>query len=838
MKHRNNFKYILPVACLLCLMLGMGACVREEFAEVADTNEYSSVAIRVKMPEQTIVKPMTRAEALQFDELVDMNILISEKGTISRRIYLDFVNMTWGDETPIEAGTENADGVTVTPTGEANGYKEFQLTFSDTYLKDINLKSCEFHVVANWGSAITETDVKTLLKQTVSTVTTDLGDGIEDRKIVPTPNVMYGEIISEDSEIIDPANPVEMRRVVTVGLKRTAAMITLAIDGSDLNQNVVIHLESVTLRNVPTFCTLGPGNKPTDHERQIGSYGDFRGGTMLANGYDLVGDARYNNVDGYKEANGYSTRIGGHYTSVDGNVTNVNNDLVRPMFLFENMQGTGEPTGEQTKKRPVGVGDSEQAIKDYNETGVCSYIEVNATYTEYGTGMDVTGRGPVTWRFFLGSNTTDNFDVQRNTNYQVTLKLSGSGISEADVSWRVDADLEKTQVVGTSDMVFGGGDEMACVEFASGTEGVNKNLKLVGADASFVYAYSLDRGWLQISEAGNKAYKWFTTGEKQMWFYVQSLMPDDNTVQGNERSCTVSFQSPNNTEYAKVSFTQYRPVTFSITQDDLKFYPKDEDLKRAHEIIRNYYNHDVNAKGDFVFYADRVDRDPMPWGFSGVQLDKNWETGFENVYHLIKPLPGNEKPTCPGHIAYAENYLPTGKGFKDSNNYIDYSNGSCMMHAAMENYFLQYPNITNSGVTPEQLIGVTLDKVDRPSADNEYSWCVPSIAGYQLVEILDRFYKRYGIIDRGFDPEYPISKWTAYWTSNSATADLKGTYPNLVPPIDGKNRSFVYQFDMGLDEIREGDQYPARLLMPRATSIRYRLLTIRPDLSSSGNPTK
>ncbi|MDE5701333.1 MAG: hypothetical protein K2I15_02730 [Bacteroides sp.] len=84
----------------------------------------------------------------------------------------------------------------------------------------------------------------------------------------------------------------------------------------------------------------------------------------------------------------------------------------------------------------------------------------------------------------------------------------------------------------------------------------------------------------------------------------------------------------------------------------------------------------------------------------------------------------------------------------------------------------------------------------RPSATNNnytFAWCVPSIVGYQLMEKMDRFYKEHDIKDRGFDPEYPISKWISYWTSNATTADIgtSGKYPEELK-IDGNTvRSFT-----------------------------------------------
>jgi len=839
------------VVALLCLLaVGLSSCVEEEFAGGAEAKECNSVSVKVQLPKQIVVNPMSRAEAEDFNKVDNLNILISDGTSIKKRIYLDFTSRT--GESPFT--TE--EGVTVTFI-EENGCRGYQLDFSDTYWNGsgVSLKDCQFHAVANWGSAITaetdSNDVDELRALETKAGEVDLGN---DRvhSVVPTPNVMYGEITDET------INESEKKRVVTIGLKRTVAMITLAIDGSGLENNVVIQLDDVTLHNVPSVCKLGLDNKPTVHATQIAKLGDFKGGNMIANGYKLVGEKRFNAM-GYTERDGYKTVIGGHYESTENpvtkksEVTDVSDGLVRPMFLFENMQGTNSTITSETEeknKRPAGVGGIEEEILKYNETGLCSYIEVHGTYTQYGENNNIARRGPAIWRFFLGGNIYNDFNVKRNTNYQLTLVLSKTGIGEADFSWRVDADLEEPKVVGDADMVVGGGGEMFCVEFID-PDYVNQNMKMNTEGGDFVYAYAMpnnsgkDYTWEQVSSAGKSAWKHYLTAGKQLWFYVSPLLPDDTTTDANERTCTVNFTRTSGEILATVSFTQYRPVTFSITQDDLDHYSDDNDLEEANRIVETYYRHNVLEEGDFVFYADRVDRDPMPWGFSGVTLDKNQNTGFENVYHLIKPLPENTEPNCQNHIDYAAHYLPTGKGFRETgSNYIDYSNGSCMMHAAMENHFQQYAPKPDDTLSPADLLSVTLDQIYRPGSvndltpdDKRYSWCVPSIAGCQLVEKLDRFYKRHGITDRGFDPKYPISKWTSYWTSNAATADLKETYPNLDPEIDGKNRSFVYQFDMGLDAIKEGDTYPARLLLPRASSVKYRLLNIRPNNLSAGGTT-
>lgn len=876
MKYRINFniRYALPMLLFLWMALGTGSCVREDLIDGNESDKVSSVTIKVKLPEQTVQATQTRAATgKDYDEVRNMNILISDKGIIKKRLYLDFAGMKWEDGTSITDDSQS-NGVTIT-YNDADGFRLFQLKFTDAFWTvadsetPISLKSCQFHAVANWGKKITSSEDHDLveylrnLKAEVTTQTEGTGENQKEYGFVKTPNVMYGEITSETTEPIS-GNPSEVTRKVTIGLKRTAAMITLAMNGTELNEGIVIDLISVALHNVPASCTLGSTNRAGDNYITISKNGDYTGGPSLARGR-LVG-VETQNHNGFKEVDGCLTTIGGHYGMNAGNVT-VNYDApIMPLFLYENMQGTNTITEGETMKRPAGVPATETDIKNYNESenGVCSYIEIIGTYTKYdfNDNMSIVQRGPVTWRFFLGGNETDDFNVERNKNYRLTLNLTGTGIGEANTSWRVDADkLEKPTVVGDTEMVVGGGGEMFCVQPNQNLAAAYPNgLKLKSTDGTFVYAYTRPNSqeeWTKTTSfSGNTNIMNSSLDGKQIWFYVQPLLPDDS-YNGNERSCTVEFVTNNGSSLnpkLEVKFTQYRPVTFSITEADLAnpTYTNDPDFQEAKRLIEVYYKHNFNTGSEFKFYADRVDRGPLQWGFGGVQLDKNQNTGFENVYHLIEPLEQNTTPTCSGHIEYAKHYLPTGRGWKESDGHINYENGSCMMHAAMENYFQKYyprpgatikdDGVTSPMVTPQELYDMGLPPRPGSAGDNttsasgrQYSWCVPSIVGWKLVEILDRFYKNHGITDRGFDPKYPVLKWVSYWTSNAATADLASIYPSL--DIDGKNRSFVYQFGIGLDKIGTDDTYPGYLLMNRNAKVRYRLLNIRPD-AISGTTTK
>lgn len=828
----------MPVMMLLWLMFTTSSCVRDEFADESGSADYSSVTIKVKMPELSVTAPGSRAVASDFDVMDDINIFIATGDAISDRIYVQFASVG-------ASGSEIAPGVTITYE-DVNEYRVFQLNFSNGYWEKhptIPIKTCGLYVVANWGKAIQSNDANTvtqLRNLKTSSTSTDISGNTH--STVDMPNRMFGEIVRDYTTPIPSGNPGEVARNVEIELKRTAAMLTLVINGEGLSQGVVIDVKDVNLRNVPRYCTIGRENNITQEgslnpiEGAVSEYGDRKGGALISGGYRLVGTQTQSWTDFGSEM-GYRTSIGKHYA--DGDYDDV---TVQPLFLYENMHG-GDAFGanetDQGYKRPAGVDRDKVSIE--NNTKACSYIEINADYMRYemySGRPEIREKGTATWRFFLGGDVLRNFDVKRNTHYKLTLTLSGTGISENNQTWRVDAETKTSQVVGDADMVVGGGGEMFCVEFTGNISEIMNKMKMSGPNATFVYVRAKPNStyeWAQVASTGG-ANDFETVDDKQMWFYVQPLLPNDNSTTANERSCEVTFSGVGaggiKTEVV-VKFTQYRPVTFSITQADLTNYPSDENLLKAKAIIEKYYNHDFSTGKDFVFYVDRVDRDPMQWGFNGVLLDSNQDTGFENVYHLIDPKPVGDN--CNDHVEYAKNYLPTGKGWKEKDGnriHIDYSRGSCMMHAAMENHFQQYYPYPGNNVTVSSLVNMTT-LPSRPSAgtgaadDYSYSWCVPSIVGYQVMEKLDAFYKAHNINDRGFDPEYPITKWVSYWTSNFGALDLKDKYPEL--DIDGRTRSFAYQFDMGLDKITENDLYPGYLLLPRTSMLRYRLINIRPN---------
>lgn len=207
-------------------------------------------------------------------------------------------------------------------------------------------------------------------------------------------------------------------------LRRTTAMITVAITSGSgdekLKDGVKITPRSIQLHNVPTECNIG-----IESAINLNKITGTPDGLSQQVGWDPLTSANH------------GTTVGGH-----GNDPNI-----VPLFMFENRQGIMDNAGgEQIQKAP-----------DAGKENYCSYLEVTADYlyTPQNPGENQKYiSGPIKYRLYLGENILDDFNVNRNKHYQVTLSLKGMGglvedgrtnpdgsyIGDGDgASWRVES---------------------------------------------------------------------------------------------------------------------------------------------------------------------------------------------------------------------------------------------------------------------------------------------------------------------------------------------------------------------------------------------------------------
>lgn len=125
-------------------------------------------------------------------------------------------------------------------------------------------------------------------------------------------------------------------------------------------------------------------------------------------------------------------------------------------YMYENKQGqNGAVDTPSSQKAPEGLeyNETNGTLSDWYEKWSktsCTYIQVKGKYTIFTeeNGRQDVGTGEIYYRFFLGENTSNDFNIGRNTHYNVTLAFTKkAGKNELDYQWRVFADLNHSTFV-------------------------------------------------------------------------------------------------------------------------------------------------------------------------------------------------------------------------------------------------------------------------------------------------------------------------------------------------------------------------------------------------------
>ena len=149
-----------------------------------------------------------------------------------------------------------------------------------------------------------------------------------------------------------------------------------------------------------------------------------------------------------------------------GKVEQVNQgEDVYEFYMYENLQGTRHEENKDPKlKSPFEDKELPSENFDYNiawdtkwaTQTPCTYIEVEGDYAIWKSAEKL-GAGKIHYRFFLGENTYNNFDITRNTHYKVELVFTGdAGYGELGYEWRVYAELDDVIVIPEGELVIDG----------------------------------------------------------------------------------------------------------------------------------------------------------------------------------------------------------------------------------------------------------------------------------------------------------------------------------------------------------------------------------------------
>ena len=216
--------------------------------------------------------------------------------------------------------------------------------------------------------------------------------------------------------------------IYQVDLQRTRAMFTVSLNGTaGLKSGVSITPKSMKVCNIPSSCWVTKDN-------------------AISSDIQKAADVTYTAAE--LKWSGSVTQgksVGVHAKSNDASLPN---GFV-PIYMYENKQGKTENTSRETKY-PQGC----SSIEDAKSNQTHSYIEIEADY-KYEENGSLKNSGTVIYRFFLGGNDINDFNMQRNCYYRLTLNLKGFGgaaedgkvedgklvVNDKDASWRVDMDI-------------------------------------------------------------------------------------------------------------------------------------------------------------------------------------------------------------------------------------------------------------------------------------------------------------------------------------------------------------------------------------------------------------
>lgn len=108
------------------------------------------------------------------------------------------------------------------------------------------------------------------------------------------------------------------------------------------------------------------------------------------------------------------------------------------VYVPENMQGSCE-----------GIGSAEDKVPSRTDNpSLCTYVELTASISK----TDKTKAGTAKYRFYLGENSTTDFNVRKNHSYTATVIPTVSGLDIQDW-WKVEPEL-KTLRFSTGDIIY------------------------------------------------------------------------------------------------------------------------------------------------------------------------------------------------------------------------------------------------------------------------------------------------------------------------------------------------------------------------------------------------
>ena len=583
--------------------------------------------------------------------------------------------------------------------------------------------------------------------------------------------MMYGYADASSGKVTHGENTCEQFNLT---LKRTRALMTFVVNASGLKDGVEITPKVVRLRNLPDACnvtSLIPHKLPDGtqiNSNKIEEMDPVPSDPKKLYSVDIVREQHLNEVVLTNKAG--SDKYGEHAYK--------GKDLPTkffPLYMYENMQGThGDVSKGEVTKYPEGITTVAEA-KDRTKNYKYSYIELEADY-KYKENNTVKVSGTIVYRFFLGENSTNNFNIEGNHYYRLNLNLSGFGgasedgkveggklvVNDKDVSWRVDMNtkdwgFEKDQFDFDGHYVYG----------SVGVIGENwKFNRVLKGDGSLL---SGDQSWIVLNIKKSSGVDWanptqLVSDKKaplnivngQLAFQIEPM----TYMPGTGGTLDPSGHFGKDTYLQKVN---YREMNIEVERLDEKgnvYNPAQTQLIKVRQyapITVTYLN--SNNEEDFIFMErfEEYNKDSQgnlifgyPWKYNNNDLKNQYyvNSGQSGDYYSI-----GDNPSRVGTGTNTLLLLPTNDGYGNPVN--QEGKGSAAFYCFQK------------GIKQFQ------------GNDAEY-YILPS------AKMMEAMFKKAEAYDKAWGPFEPLHIHEDYWTSSvRANSRTQTVY------YDGVNKIFV-----------------------------------------------
>lgn len=277
-------------------------------------------------------------------------------------------------------------------------------------------------------------------------------------------NQMFGHFseISEDNKNVIHATPalltINKNMKLHAWVRRAASKVTIAYDGSQLNEGIFIYLKSVKIKDIPRKCLLGNENQITDAKDLIANgetINYYPESSSEPFNYDETWPARISAEKPYYPYDQKNDENGKIIYEIS---KNAHSETANALFFYENMQGEGrskkqadanggianpvemEEDGNYKKDENGNVIYDTKSYKDEKPYG--TYIEVEAYY--YSIHEERVGNGRIIYRFMLGQDTDTDYNAERNFHYKLTLRFKNFA---NDIDWHIEYEEKKPDIL-------------------------------------------------------------------------------------------------------------------------------------------------------------------------------------------------------------------------------------------------------------------------------------------------------------------------------------------------------------------------------------------------------